>query len=270
MSSLLPNTALNISSLYVPFGFSSNRTGGHMARSMMLQELNEICRSLPESSVPSDYQRAIEQENLLGKPTFSSRQKSYRHLVELYGLNPNLPLFRVLRRFATEDPASIPLMGMICCFCRDPQLRQSFSLIDSLKPGEVLPRARMEAHLEAGFPDVFSEPMKKSLAQNVNTTWTVTGHLYGRSTKRRDLPKPRPSATAYAMFAGWLSGLRSQILLNSVFGHLVALTPDQMLNHLSEANAHGWLRLRNAGGVTEIDFSPLLTQQEQDLIHVTH
>ena len=254
----------------VSMGFSAHRTGGHMARSMMLQELLGICQSMPEDSTPSDYQRAIEQENLLGKPTFSSRQKTYRHLIELYGLNPSLPLFRILRRFAQYDPASIPLIGMVCCFCRDPQLRQSFSLIETLGPGEVLQRVRMEQHLEEGFPGVFSEPMKKSLAQNVNTTWTVSGHLVGRSTKRRDLPKSRPTATAYAMFAGWLSGLRSQILLNSVFCHLVALTPDQILNHLSDASAHEWLRLRNAGGVTEIDFTALLTEQEQNLIHVTH
>lgn len=251
-------------------GFSSNRTGGHMARSMMLQELTELCRSMPETAVPSDYQRAIEQENLLGKPTFSSRQKTYRHLVELYGLNPELPLFRVLRRLAGEDPASIPLMGMVCAFCRDPQLRHSFTLIHSLKPGEAMPRVRMESHLEDGFPGVFSEAMKKSLAQNVNTTWTVSGHLHGRSTKHRDVPMARPCATAYAMFAGWLSGLRGQILLHSVFGHLVALAPDQVVSHLADASAHGWLRLRNAGGITEIDFSSLLTQQEQDLLHVAH
>ena len=241
-----------------------------MARSMMLQELEGICQSLPQDSVPSDYQLAIEQENLLGKPTFGSRQKTYRHLVELYGLNSNLPLFRLLRRMAAEDPASIPLMGMICCFCRDPQLRHSFSLIDTLQPGEVLPRVRMEAHLEAGYPGVYSDSMKKSLAQNVNTTWTVTGHLVGRSTKRRDIPKARSSASAYAMFAGWLSGLRGHILLHSVFGRLVARTPEQLISHLSDASSHGWLRLRNAGGVTEIDFSSLLTPQEQDTLHVTH
>ena len=237
---------------------------------MMLQELAEICRSMPEAAAPSDYQRAIEQENLLGKPTFGSRQKTYRHLVELYSLNPELPLFRVLRRLAAEDPTSLPLLGMVCCFCRDPQLRHSFTLIHSMKAGEILPRARMEEHMEAGFPGAYSESMKKSLSQNVNTTWTFTGHLHGRSTKRRDLPKSRPCATAYAMFAGWLSGLRGQILLNSVFAQLVAQTPDQILHHLADASARGWLRLRNAGGVTEIDFSPLLTQNEQDLIHVAH
>jgi hypothetical protein len=270
MSDYPLSITVNLPSGLLPFGFSYNRTGGHMARSMMLQELEGICRSMPEESAPSDYQRAIEQENLLGKPTFGSRQKTYRHLVELYGLNPSLPLFRVLRRLATEDPVSTPLMGMICCFCRDSQLRQSFSLIHSLKPGEILPRVRMEEHLEARFSGVFSEAMKKSLAQNVNTTWTVTGHLHGRSIKRRGLPKSRPAATAYSMFAGWIFGLRSHILLNSCFGHLVAMTPDLILNHLSEASAHGWLRLRNAGGVTEIDFSPLLTQHEQELLHVAH
>ena len=241
-----------------------------MARSMMLQELTELCESSHAEATRSDYQHAIEQENVLGKPTFSSRQKTHRHLVELYGLDPSSPLFRILRRFASEDPASLPLIGMICAFCRDVQLRHSFTLIETLRPGEILPRPRMEAHLEAGFAGMFSPAMKKSLAQNVNTTWTVSGHLIGRSPKRRDFPSSRVCASTYAMFAGWLAGLRGQILLHSVFSRLGGLDPSQIIDHLVDASAHGWLRLRNAGGVTEIDFSPLLTRQELELLHVPH
>lgn len=253
-----------------PLGFSPNRTGGHMARSMMLQELTELCRSVPAEMEPEGYQRVIVEENLLGKPTLSSRQKTYRHLVELYGLEPGLPLFRILRKLAAEDPLSIPLMGMVCTFCRDLQLRHSFTLIESLRSGEVLPRVRMEQHLESGFPGVFSDAMKKSLAQNVNTTWTGSGHLQGRSTKRRTLPKPRLCASTYAMLAGWLAGLRGHILLESVFSRLVALESDQIVSHLAEASARGWLRFRHAGGVTEIDFTPIFTEQELTLLHVSH
>lgn len=241
-----------------------------MARSMMLQELTELCRSVPAELTPDGYQRVIVEENLLGKPTFSSRQKTYRHLVELYGLEPKLPLFRILRTLAAEDPLSIPLMGMVCTFCRDLQLRQSFTLIESLRAGEVLSRVRMEQHLETGFPGVFSDAMKKSLAQNVNTTWTGSGHLQGRSTKRRTLPTPRLCASTYAMLAGWLAGLRGHILLESVFSRLVALEPAQIVTHLAEASARGWLRFRHAGGVTEIDFTPIFTEQELTLLHVSH
>jgi hypothetical protein len=253
-----------------PLGFSPNRTGGHMARSMMLQEITELCRTTPVDMVLQDYQRMIVEDNLLGKPTLSSRQKTHRHLVELYGLEPSLPLFRIFRKLADEDPLSIPLMGMVCTFCRDLQLRHSFTLIECLRSGEVLSRDRMEQHFELAFPGVFSDAMKKSLAQNVNTTWTASGHLEGRAVKRRTLPRARLCASTYAMLAGWLAGLRGNILLESVFSRLVALESDQIVRHLADASARGWLRFRHAGGVTEIDFTPIFTEHELSLIHVPH
>jgi hypothetical protein len=51
-----------------------------------------------------EYRAAILDGNCLGKPIFSSRQKSQKHLFELYGLDPALALFRQLRRFAAEAP----------------------------------------------------------------------------------------------------------------------------------------------------------------------
>jgi hypothetical protein len=249
-------------------GFSTNLTGGHMARSMMLSELKGLLGATLLDACRDDYRRTVEDENLLGKATVSSRRKTFRHLVELYGLDPGLALFRVLRLIAAEDPEAVPGAGMVCTYCRDTQLRWSFSLVESLTPGETLTRQRMEGHLEVGFPKRFSGAMKKSLAQNLNTTWTASGHLSGRSVKLRTLPSLRPMVTVYAMFAGWLAGLRGQILLQSVFGRLAGVEPDLAVSHLATASAQGWLRLRNAGGITEIDFTPLLTERETNLLHV--
>lgn len=252
------------------FGFSAKQTGGHMARSMMLEELGLLFDAVPPAATRLDYQRAIVDENALGKPTAASRDKSYRHMVELYGLDKSTALFRALRQLAAQDPASIPLMGMVVTFCRDPQLRCSFDLIDKLNPGEVLTRERMEHHLEAGFPARFSAAMKKSLAQNVNTTWTYSGHLTGRSTKVRAVPQPREAATTLAILAGYLLGLRGQLLLESAFARLVAQDPGAITTHLAKASSRGLLRFRHAGGVTEVDFTPMLTPIEQEWLHGTH
>ena len=239
------------------FGFSSNRTGGHMARSMMFTEMKQLHEALPLETSQDEYRRAIEERNVLAKPTQSSRHKSYRHLVELYGLDFTKPLFRTMRRLGKDQPADLPLLAMLCVYGRDPQLRHSFEIIDSLSPGTVLPREKMEQHLEQGFPGLFSDAMKKSLAQNVNTTWTACGHLEGKAKKIRAVPRPGWAASTYAMFLGYLLGLRGEILLNSVFGHLVAAAPAQLTAHLSTAASRHWLRLRHAGGVIEIDFSQL-------------
>jgi len=210
------------------FGFSNASVGGHSARSMMFQEMRTLVCSMPFEAARGDFSKAIVDENILEKPTQSSREKSLRHLTEIYGLDPSKALFRVLWRFGHSDLDSLPQLCLVCAYARDPQLRQSFELIRSLRLGEALERASMEQHLELGFPGRFSSAMKKSMAQNVNTTWTFGGHLAGKTRKTRQLPQPHPTSAAYAMFAGYLKDLRGEQLLNSAYASLVASNRSQL------------------------------------------
>lgn len=233
----------------------------------MLPELRTLLGQLPPTVDRQAYTQAVLSDNLLGKPTFASREKSLRHLVQLYSLDPDVALFRILRSFTCEDAQSLPLLALICCYCRDEQLRVSFDLIRDLRPGQELARQTMEAHLERAYPNRFSAAMKKSLAQNVNTTWTHSGHLRGRVRKVRDLPKPRPLASTYAACAGYLLGLRGEVLLSSLFPALAGCERSLLLGHLADAAGRGYVRFRHSGGVVEIDYSPMLTEQERHLIH---
>jgi hypothetical protein len=249
-------------------GFSAQKTGGHMARSMMFNELRLLLQA-PNVHSLQDIRRAVQEENVLGKPTFSSRKKSYEHLVQLYGLQTSAALFRVLVQFASSSLEPLALMALVCVYCRDPQLRGSFTLIEETPPGSVLTRKAMEDRLEELFPKRFSAAMKQSLAQNVNTTWTASGHLQGRAVKTRCLPTAHFLATTYALFAAYLTGLRGEFLLKSVFARLVGVTPVQAIDHLKEATRHSLLRIRHGGGVSEIDFSPLLTEAERTFFNGT-
>ena len=158
------------------FGFSKARIGGHSARSMMFLEMSALIRAIPITVTKDDFTKAIIEENILEKPTLISRKKSLRHLVEIYGMDPSKALFRVLWELGHADLDSLPQLCLVCAYARDPQLRHSFELIRRLRLGEVLARVDMEQHLEKGFPDRFSPAMKKSMAQNVNTSWTFGGH----------------------------------------------------------------------------------------------
>ena len=237
---------------------------------MMLPELRILLAAVPSDAGRAEYCAAIVDDNVLGKPTFSSRRKSEEHLYELYGLDPFLALFRLLRRFADEDRDSLPLLALTCAFCRDAQLRVSFDLIEDLKPREALPRERMEAHFESLFPNRYSAAVRSALSSHVGTTWAAAGHLVGKAIKRKAKPEPRTAASTYAMFAGYLLGLRGEILMSSVFARLVGADPSVIVAHLSAAARNGWLRFRHAGGVTEIDFTSLLLPEEEALLHGAH
>ena len=85
--------------------------------------------------------------------------------------------------------------------------------------------------------------------------------------KRRLLPAPRPVSAAYAMFVGYLMGLRGERLLDSAFAALVASSRSQLQAALLLASARGLLVLKQAAGIVEFDFSSLLTPAEQALLH---
>ena len=253
-----------------PFGFSDAAVGGHGSRSMMFHEMLALVRALSPTVTKVDFSKAIVDENVLAKPTLSSRKKSLRHLVELYGTDPSKTLFRVLWQLGHADMDSLPLLCLVCTYARDPQLRQSFELVRTLRHGEVLDRVAMEQSLEQGFPGRFSPAMKKSMAQNVNTTWTYSGHLTGKARKIKQNVEPRPLSAAYAMLVGYLSGLRGERLLDSAYAALVASNRAQLLTALSLASAQGILSLKNAAGIVEFDFSHLLTSEEQGFIHESY
>ena len=158
----------------------------------MFLEMRALVRAMPLTVTKNDFIKAIVDENVLEKPTLSSRKKSLRHLMELYGMDPSEALFRVLWDFGHADFDSLHKLCLVCAYARDPQLRHSFELIRTLRLGEVLARADMEQHLENGFPGRFSRATKASMARNVNTTWTFGGHLAGKVKKTRRLPEPRP------------------------------------------------------------------------------
>ena len=233
----------------------------------MLSEVTTTINSISLSASKEDYREEIIFSNILGKNTFSTRQKSFRHLREHYGLDPLLPLFYIFRLFASENPESLSLLALVLAFCRDPQLRISFELVEATSIGHELTSTGAEEHLESKYPGRFSRSTKASMARNLRSTWTSSGHLVGRSRKLRQRPKPSIASTTYAAFAGYLLGLRGNLLLESVLLKLVAADHSTATSHLSSASSRGWLRFLSGGGVTEIDFEPLIRRHEQEVLH---
>ena len=233
----------------------------------MLDELTSLLKGTRLEASIERIKQTIVEENILGKPTASSRKMAFGHLRRAYALDMDKALWRVLRRFYEQEPQALNLMGLVLVYSRDLQLRKSFELVTGMNVGEALPPTQMVEHLEAAFPGMYSAVVMKATAKNVNSTWVKTGHLTGRVHKVRSHPKPHWLATTYAMFTGYLAGVRGQMLLDSVYARLVGVDPMTAAEHLSIASAHGLLRFRNAGGVVETDFSALLQPAEQLMLH---
>jgi hypothetical protein len=230
---------------------------------MMLSELSTLLASIQEPHASKvDYLEAIQTANCLGKRSGKTRLLTYRHLADLYGLDPNLGLFRALRFFWGRDEAGQPLLAALCAFARDPILRSTATFILKTTPGAVVTREAIQALIDQQEPGRFSPATLKSTAQNINASWTQAGLLTGRARKVRSHPAATAGAVAYALLLGYVSGHRGEQLFNSEFTALLDCGQEQALTLAEDASRRGWIVLKRIGRVIEVQFPALLTPED--------
>src|SRR5687768_1280771 len=78
--------------------------------------LVELLRFMPLDATRERYHEAVVDGNLLGRPTQAGRQRSFRHLRELYFLDPSRREFAALRRLWDVDPDAQALIAGILAF----------------------------------------------------------------------------------------------------------------------------------------------------------
>lgn len=244
-------------------GFRTGLSGAHQARTMMLSELETLLEMIPVSSKLEAYELAVRQENILGKATDSARKLTFEYLKSLYGLEESLPVFRNFRRLWDLDAAARPHLALALALARDPGLRESWSYVAKVPVGAAVGTASMAGWLEERHPKRWKDATRKSLAQNLNGTWTQAGYFKGKVNKVRVHPTWHPVAVTYSLFMGWLEGLRGEQLLQSTWADLWGLPVEARLDEVVAAARLGWMDVRSAGGVLELRFEGWLHPHEE-------
>ena len=103
----------------------------------MLSELDELLDACPPDASNDEYRRAVVDENVLAKNTDSTRRYTAQRLSELYGLDPDIPLFRTFRHYWEVAPEEgRPLLAMLLALARDPILRLTAEPILEMEAGQ--------------------------------------------------------------------------------------------------------------------------------------
>lgn len=249
----------------VRFGFSFQRGGAHTARTMMLEELGALLSYVdrPEAE-KMDYLRAIDEENCLGKRSGKTRLLTYRHLVDLYSLDPSIILFRALLFFWQRDPTGHPLLALLCTYARDAIFRTTASFVLKFPEGATITREALEEFIDDREPGRFSKATLKSTAQNINSTWTKSGHIEGRTRKIRARALPTAGSVSYALLFGYLTGVRGESLFKTDYTKLLDCSFEKAIELAAEASRKGWIVFKRVGDVIEVLFPNLINEQEME------
>ncbi|MFV1964463.1 MAG: hypothetical protein ACC628_03505 [Pirellulaceae bacterium] len=228
----------------------------------MLEELGQVFRGTAADADRAAYAAAIIDENLTDKRTTATRRITNQRLGELYSLDRSVLIFRVLRQFWASDDHGRPLLALLCGLARDPLLRATAPPILSMQAGEELARQRMTDAVREAVGNRLNDNVIDKVVRNASSSWTQSGHLNGRARKTRQAVRPTPLSVAYALFLGYLLGLRGPRLLTTLWAKSFDSSVDELVFLAMDAKRFGVLDLKQAGDVIEIGFAPILTPDE--------
>jgi hypothetical protein len=208
---------------------------------MMLDELSLLLAKVSADGKAAAYVSAIVDENALGKPTQTTRQRTAKRLEELYSLDPNCTLFRLLRYFWPADPAGQPMLAFVTAAARDPLLRETTPFVQGITVGEPITPDLIAQHLNEKYAMRFQASTALATAQRLASSWMQAGYLTGKMKKKRTRPTVTPVVAAFAVLFGYLCGLRAKRLLDSTWTRLLDRSPADLTDLVSEAS-RSWRR----------------------------
>ena len=269
---LKENALLQDSEVFQPWikaGFRIGDKGTHTSRTIMFKELDLLFED-QEQGVPREtYVSAIIDQNCLGKQTVSTRKLTCQRLSELYGLDPSIPLFRILRYLWQVDETGRPLLALLTGLARDPLLRITSPPILQMNTGEELMRQKLTDALRQSVQNRLNNGTLDTVVRNTSSSWTQSGHLTGRVRKYRQKVNSTPIVTTYALVLGYILGARGSGLFNTLWAKVLDTPHEELVSLATDAKRLGFLDLSQAGGVVEVSFTRLFTEDERHLIHGT-
>jgi hypothetical protein len=244
-------------------GFRWGEKGTHTSRTIMLDELRAVFAGCGPDAKRSDYLAAINEDNCLGKRTAATRKLSSQRLSELYALDPEVPLFWVMRRCWYADNSGQSILAMLLALARDPLLRASAPPVLRMRPGQELARQQMTDALSRAVGSRLSESTLDKVVRNAASSWTQSGHLKGRGRKVRRSVTPTAATTAFALLLGHLTGKRGAMLFESLWAQVLDSPTGELVRLAMDARRLGFLDMRESGGVIDVGFSRLLAVDER-------
>lgn len=238
-------------------GFRFGHIGTHTSRTIMVSDLTTVFAAVPANSDRGDYASEIIERNCLGKPTVSTRRLSNQRLGELYGFDPTLPVFRIIRRLWKIQAPGHGLLALLVALARDPLLMSTASVIVSLPEGAEFQRRQVKAALEEAVGDRFNEATLNKVVRNAASSWSQSGHLEGRTFKFRRLVRATPGALALSLYLANAAGLRGSNLLTSGWVRVLDCSLSAAKEVALEAKRLGLIDLRMAGDVVEFGLGRL-------------
>ena len=225
----------------------------HTSRTMMFREIS----SLIDHQVFDE--NSIVEMNILGKLSASGIRSTLNYLSRLYDFKEANQLWKVfLSLWEMAEESDKRIMTLLYALYKDELLRVSIPTVLNTKPGKrVEPWAVKEA-IGKAYPGRYVSSTSISAAQNTLSSWKQAGYIEGKFRNIRVTVKPGKPSVLFALFLGYTEGKVGEDLLKTIWVDTLEFSKVQLHEMLAQASLNDLIGYRRAGGITIIQFEPLL------------
>jgi len=203
----------------------------------------------------------VMEENITNKRTKSNILQTNNALTSLYSFNIEYPPFRVLQYFWNiVDERQKPLLAFLFAYGRDYLLFESTDVVLTTTIGEKVLTSKLEENLEKYHPNHYSENTRRSIAQNIASSWKQSGYIIGKVKNIRTKTSPDYYIVTFALILAYLDGIRGDFLLASKWIKVLDITESEVRELAIEAARRDLLQYNFAGGVTTFSFINLFNK----------
>lgn len=228
----------------------------HTSRTMMFAELSKLMDF--SIGTNTDFENLLN-ENVIAKQTKYNKTVTNRLLKRLYLLDDKKSVFKVLHYFwSLAHEKEKPLLALLLAITRDFLLAESIDVVTNISPGNRVDVSAIEQCVESNHPKRYTDKTRLSLAQNLASSWKQTGHITGKMKNIRTQVTPGYYAVAYALFLGYIHGLRGDFLFQTKWTKVLDCSENELRNLAQEAAKRELLSFQYAGNVTVVNFKSLI------------
>jgi hypothetical protein len=218
----------------------------------------ELKKVMDHGSDNDQYLDALKQ-NVINKTTRSGITKTSRYLKSLYDFDLSQPCFKALKYFwSIADEKDKPILAIIYAVGNDFILNNSISIINKTTIGKKVTIESIENYFENLYPRKYSAHTRRSMAQNIASSWKQAGFITGKVKNIRSQPEINYLVMTFALLLAYLNGLRGDFIFKSDFVKALSLDERTLRSLATEAGKRDLLQYQYAGNVTSITFKNLL------------
>jgi hypothetical protein len=199
--------------------------------------------------------------NVTGKKSNSGIEKTARYLKSLYGFDIQFPPFIAFKYFwKISDSNEKPLIAFVYAITQDDLLAESIQVLQSVKPGEKATIELFEEVIEKYHPNQYSANTRRSMAQNIASSWKQAGFIVGKVKNIRTQPEITYRVACFAFLLAYINGDRGDFIWGSIGVNALCLYESKLRELAIECAKKDLMQYQYAGSVTAINFTNLLNK----------